>query len=609
MPHVDTSSRLLRVLVGDDSQNWSTAVGTLVIGQDSVAENGLVLSTGTLTLQQNASNPESITPIDNAERWHLGVAISVQIENDSGAFVDHPQGALFILSEPDFDKTSRTLTLQVGCQLAWARSAEPADDVSAVALGTSTNLATVAQRYLEAADIAPSDLDLGTWPYSIATPVSKGDSTPYVDTAGACAYASDYRLLYCDSAGTVRTFELDTVAGTPDITLNLSTEELADGYIRYPDGQEPFEKIRVVGNGINVTTEVTPQGDSVTEGDLETLVESSYDLTEDEVIGRGVIAPVDPTRHASRRSRYQTKEPGEQVFEDGLGTGTRVVTDDTTDFLYYQATNDTTSDPGVFPYRFYYSFAYSERAAGLIDGGDSATVERYAERSVNYTHDAQGRVSKIVESEWRREKEFEGGSSLAWRKVFERIEAWTEVAPDLWEYQLLEREAAIVSKPDATYSPDSNKWNLKTVRAERRPARTPGENAPPATEEWDGPYNEVEVTYEGEATWQHRGGVTGRNRTRPPYQLPQGLAFSVAQCQSIAGKIRDLLDGRKRGYIIKLPISDALLALDRPLFQLRVTEPSERVVDFLCDAVTWEHQPRTAYVECLGILIADSNYP
>src|SRR6056297_1280091 len=330
MPPVNVAARLLNLTVGSDAQDWSAAVGTLVIGYDSADESGFVLSTGTLTILEVEGNPESIDPVLNAVRWRPGQPLQLQLENDSGTLVNHPQGALYILSEPDFDERNRILSLQIGCALAWARSAEPADDVSAVTLGTDTNYATIATRYLAAAGIAAGDINLGTWLYDTAVPVAKGNNAPYVDVAGSLAYADDYKLLYSDAAGVVQALLVNPVSGTPDLSLVLADDEIADGYQRFPDSQEPFELVKVVANGAAVELVTTPITDTFVapDGSFETYSEERYDLTESQLISRGAIVSADPTRTASRLTRYRTKEPGENVFEDGLGGSIRVVTDD-----------------------------------------------------------------------------------------------------------------------------------------------------------------------------------------------------------------------------------------------------------------------------------------
>jgi hypothetical protein len=139
---------------------------------------------------------------------------------------------------------------------------------------------------------------------------------------------------------------------------------------------------------------------------------------------------------------------------------------------------------------------------------------------------------------------------------------------------------------------------------EIKPAQGRGENEPPATEEWEGPYKIESTDYEGEVTWAHRGGTTGRTRTRV-FQLPEGLAFSVAQCQGIAGKERDLLDGRKRGKLIQLPISTALLALDEPDPQLEALCLDGWTRTYILDSIGYEHQPKKSFAEAAGILIRE----
>ncbi|MEO1208610.1 MAG: hypothetical protein AAFX78_03625 [Cyanobacteria bacterium J06638_20] len=599
---INLSGRKLRVLIGADSQDWSPCAGRFVPGRESLGEDGTLATTATLEILENHLNPESIDPDVNPARWRPGQLVKVQVATGSGVFVDHPLGHLYILTEPAYDDEAEILPLDLGDWLAWGDTQEPADDVSAITLGTAEDTSVIAQRYLEAADIPAASINLGgPWGYSVALPVTKPTGS-YVQKAGELAYASGFRVLYQDKAGIVRSQVVTTTAKvTPDLTLDLNTQNLR--FDRYRDGQEPFEVIRVAGTGEAVSAVSTPITDTQSDTDTETFTSESYDVDEDQIITRGAVVSVNPDRTASRTSRFRFKQVGSQVFE-ASESNTKVVVDDTTEILYYEV---PTGEPdNSWPRRFFRSFTYTEKAVGLIDGGEAATTERTREVEVLLTFDADGRVSQSVEKEWAREKEFDPGSNfpIQWRQIRERVETWERKGTGLYAYLGIEKVARITATTSAG-TLGGNKWQLVQNRpADIRPAKARGENEPPSAEEWEGPFTAAQQDYQGEVTWVHRGGATGRSRTRT-FLLPQGLAFSVAQCEALSTIHRDLLAGRQRGRLIQLALSDALLALDTPLPQLEVLCLDGWTRTYLMDSPTWEHQSDRAFCETVGILIKE----
>ena len=175
---VFTPARQLRVFIGADAQDWSACAGRFVPGKASLGEDGLIGITASLEIQTNLLNPESTDPENNPARWRPGQLVRVQVPNAAGTFVDHPQGWLYLLKEPTLDDETGILPLELGCWLTWGDSQEPADDVSAVQVGTETDYSAIAQRYLEAAGPArPS-----TWADRGAMPPLPRSPSPAVAT-------------------------------------------------------------------------------------------------------------------------------------------------------------------------------------------------------------------------------------------------------------------------------------------------------------------------------------------------------------------------------------------------------------------------------------------
>ncbi|MEM9118518.1 MAG: hypothetical protein AAGD09_11615 [Cyanobacteria bacterium P01_F01_bin.56] len=601
MPGVNISARKIRVFIGDDAQDWSPCAGRFVSGKASIGEDGLVGLEATLDIQKKHLAPESLDPENNPARWRPGQLVKVQYPNSVGAYVDHPLGHLYILTEPEYDDEAKILPLNLGCWLAWGDSQEPADDVSAIQVGVAEDVSVICQRYLEAAGIPTASINLGgPWGYAKALPVTK-PSGSYIAKAGELAYAADFRVLYQDKTGIVRAHQVTTTAKpTPDLTLDLNTEKLR--FARLSDPQEPVEIVRVAGVGETVTQVQNDISDPQPGATSDTLSEESYTLNEDELIGRGVIAPANPDRTSRRRTRLRVREDAELVWESGNGGTTRITTGDTTRLNYYEVPPDQPDNS--WPRRNFYNFSYSEKAKGLSDGDESAIPERFREESTNKTHDPDGNVVKIVDAVWAREKEFDPNGGISWRKIRETTQEWIKEGTGLYAYKSTEKAARITLNPNAGLA-GGDKWQLVDARPpEFIPAKGKGENEPPPADEWEGPYKTEFQDYAAEVTWVHRGGATGRNRTRT-FQLPDGLGFSNGQCNYMATQWRNILPGRKRGRLVQLKLSNALLTLDAPFPEIQVLCLDGYIRTYLLDGIAFEHNNLSHFGEAVGILIKE----
>jgi hypothetical protein len=595
MPGINLSARKIRVFIGNDAQDWSDSCGPFVPGKASLGEDGLIGLEATLTLYKNHLNPESIDPENNPARWRPGQLVKVQYPNSVGTYVDHPFGHLYILSEPTYDEEAKVLPLQLGCWLTWGDSQEPADDVSAVQVGIAEDVSVICQRYLEAAGIPQASINLGgPWGYTKALPVTK-PSGSYIAKAGELAYAADFRVLYQDKSGIVRAQQVTTALATPNITLNLHTQNLR--FARLPDPQEPAEIVRVAGIGETVE-QIDSNITSLTPGDTsDVYTEEKWGIAPQ--VLRGTTGP----SYMRRLARSRIREDAELVWESGNGGSTKIVTGDSTEILYYEDLPDATGD---WPKRHFWTSRYFEKARGLIDGdGSEANIpERFREEYVSIQHDADGRISKITESVWEQEKAYKKGGGIQFRKTRETVQEWIKKGTDRYAYKSTEKAAKIVLDPQ-TATRGTNEWRLVDSRPpEFKLAKGRGENQPPPADEWEGPYLVESADYSAEVSWVHRGGATGRDRTRT-FQLPDGLGFSNGQCGLMAARHRDLLAGRKRGKLIQLVISNALLTLDTPLPQIAVTCLDGYTRTYLLDGMAFEHQRDRHFCEAAGILIKE----
>lgn len=590
------TSRIIGLTIGSDTQDWSDAGARIEIGRDAIGQSGILAARGTLTIQEDLSNPESIRPLNNPERWRPGQPIALQVANDSATLIDHPLGALYILKEPSFDYDSGILTVEIGDALAWFSSAEPSDDASdiTVCAGTSVDLAVVAQRYLEAAGIASGNISLGTWGITVNRPIGK-PSGSYVGKAGDIAYASGFRLLYVDKSGVVKAKQLDTAPGAADITITLGTNDIA--YVPDPDPLDPFETVQVVGTGQSSEALTNPIVSVASDSSTELYKFQEYDLTITELGGpNGSSTSVTSGDYIKLVKRERLKQRKDELVADS-SDATKIVAYDKYEIRYYEKRADC-------QYRLYYIFRYNEAAEVTFKPDDDSDIPvRTEEETETYTYNDDDQCIKISIQKYAREDLYDPDGGITRRLVVEAVKQWVKRGTDLFDYEETEKQAAILVQPDREFDTEAKQWRLIPSKPPIvEPATQKGKNTPPRSEYWT-QYADSEEAFEGSATWVHRGGATGRDRTRPPYQIAQGLAFSTDQCNGLAAKHRDLLDGRKRQHRLEFPITNALLAIDEPFPRIDVVDGAV-TRQYLADALTWIHEQGQSYVECLGIEVS-----
>ena len=598
MALANLSSRRLRLLIGTDSQDWSLSLGAATLGYDAVDESGLIRISGEIDLQPNAANPESLDPSENPARWRPGQPIRLQIERNTGTFVEHPCGYLFLLREPQVPRQGAGITLDVGCWLTWMDQEGVDGDQSGVTFGTSTNTAAVAQALLEADDVPAANISLGSWPYSIAVPIAK-DGGSYTGLAGELAFSNDFRYLYVDKAGVVRSRQLTFATGTPVAAITLGEND--SDYEPLSNQNAPAEKYKASGVG----REISPLANNQVEANDET-----FDLSTVQPGGSGTATTTttttesyvfNPPTAVSRTFQTEVRTVPEKAgFEDAsgiIGNPTAV-----------QRTEVRTYDPSSAPYRLTQITDTIEKPQGVINRQETnqrTQLRDVTETIITFSYGADDTISQIVERQDDLEILHDESSSNPYnpQTVRRTTQKWVPRGNGEFKYNRSENIAAIVAN-SGTDTTSINPWAL-TIRSPNTPGvGRQGENAPPATEYWEGPFIESEQHHSGEATFTHPGGSSGRTRT-VPVDVPFG--FSDSQCQTIAEKKRDLAVGEYRGYLIKLPITDALIDTDFPLFQVDVVLPTGQTRRYLANGVSWEHTQDEAAVLCQGIWI-DGGY-
>ena len=587
MAHANLVSRRLKVLIGADSQDWSFSQVSIVLGYDSIDETGLIKVTGQIEIQPDLLNPESIDPRINVIRWRPGQPVRLQIADSTGSFVDHPLGHLQILKEPPPLQRGGSLTLDVGCWLAWMDAQGPDGDQSGVDFGTSTNTATVAQALLEADDIPAASINLGSWTYSIAVPAAK-EGGSYTGVAGELAYSNDFRYLYVDKAGVVRSRQLLFATGVPVVTITLGEND--SEYSPLGNPASPAEVYRVDGAG----TEVSPLANPITDQNVE--------VGDAAMLGPGQAGSYQVTTNytdsyvynptaVTRTSQVQVLAPPELVYLDPAG-----VIGNTQSYL---VTETKTYDASLKPHRLLSIVKTIQRPQGAFNLNASPKTSDRTLTTITttftYTDDV---VSKVVVIQDDLEILHHETSANPYnpQTVRKQTRTWTPQGNGEFKYNEANQIAAILNN-SATDTTQTNLWALMIAPPSAPSAGGRGENAPPATEYWEGPFVETEKQYSGQATFTHPGGSSGRTRTAP-ITVPFG--FSNAQCAAMAALHRDLAVGEYRGMSIKLPITDALIAADFPLFQIDVIDGGT-TYSYLANGVSWEHTPNESAVYCQGL--------
>lgn len=595
MVFVSVAGRQNSTIIG--GQNWSDFIVEFAPIRGALEEDGILSVTGTMTIAKHPDNPSSIDPLLNAALWKRSQSVRLQVANDAGTLIDHPFGYLFILKVPILSTDGQLLTVEVGDYLALANKREVPGDNSGVTLGTAVDFSVICQNYLESAGIPTANINLGSaWGYDKAISIPK-DNFNALAMAGKIAYASDFRVLYQDSAGVVRVHQVTVTPGTPSLSFNASVIPAEWLEPEFQPATAP-ELVKVEAVGETVTAVTTPITDTQSSTDLEIFTSSSYVFSSfgEYIFGNLTItiSNVDARREEQRRE----KQPESVVF--GNSSSIKVVTDDTIDRYFYEDIGT-----GSGPYRLKAKISVSEQAAGIIDGDENAIPETYRIVFEGWEFDSDGVITSHNVTTYARQKEYAPDDTfgLQWRIIKSFDEDWQEQTTNSYKYQAVTKVAAVTQSQSFNALNDSNKWALRTTAFEGKPAREQGDNTPPAPDLWEGPYNITEQNYSGQATYTPPGGASSITATEV-IEITEGLGISDAVCASMAAKWAQIYGGKEYAMALTLPVNDALLAIDSPLFQVTYTVDG-RVRTYLVDAQAYSHTFDESICEALGILIGD----
>ena len=591
MGFVNLTSRRRRVFIGADQQDWSLAAGQFLTNQESLGESGLLPIDAQLEILPVLETPESIDPAENPVRWRPGQPVLIEVQNDSGAWVTHPQGRLFLLEEPDLPEDGGGLLLSLGCRLAWHNSFEFDNDATGVEVGTATNSAVVAQRLLEANEIPGGAISLGSWPFDVLIPEGKGRNASFIGQAGALAYSNAWRYLWQQPSGMITASALDLAASAPLITITLGENDVR--YRRIKVEATPPEILKVAGIGVVVTEDENPSTEiSEVEGDRTQFEEGTVSCPGTGVISRsttvtswsendGILTYTIATALEAPRSAVAVR-PGlvsgpcslinwktiDVVKRFDLSQGGRLIDTVTTERqrrftftarvtprLTFATTKVTTETPTYSDDLITRLRVEEQQALGILDSQSADPLDLIDTRE--------------TDTRWVQK------GNATWQKV---------------ESAKIPR-ALTNSSPQA--SPTAAIGNTTTSTSGT------GSNQPPRAEFWDRGIITQDVEYQGIATYTLPGGATGRTR-KALRAVP--FAFSDAQCQALAVAHVGLMAGRHRAALIEFEISDTLLSAP-PLFRCDVVMPSGERRQYRIDGLAWEHTATESKAVGTGILV------
>lgn len=124
MAYLNNGSRLASLTIG--GIDFTSSLDQFVVSDSSANKNGIVSTSGTITLRSYGESPQ-MEDYDR-DNFRRGTIVLVDITKPDGAVVRHPRGYLYVISS-SYVPEQDALVLEVGCQLVLAAITE---DVSTI---------------------------------------------------------------------------------------------------------------------------------------------------------------------------------------------------------------------------------------------------------------------------------------------------------------------------------------------------------------------------------------------------------------------------------------------------------------------------------------------
>lgn len=189
MAYLNNGSRLASLVIG--GVNYTSSLEEFVVSDSSANKNGIIATTGTITLKSYGDTPD-MEDYDR-DNFRRGTLVTLDVTTPSGSVVRHPRGHLYVIST-GYQPESNTLLVEVGCRLALAALSE---DVTAIL------------------PLVPVPLDPAQQTYqNIAASFASAGKYIYQDNQGAFQVA---KFFGNDSTASVATGEWVSVLGVTTI--------------------------------------------------------------------------------------------------------------------------------------------------------------------------------------------------------------------------------------------------------------------------------------------------------------------------------------------------------------------------------------------------------
>lgn len=239
-----------RVII--DGVDFSSAIaGQFFINSDRQSSSGIIYCRAKLDLVPSSSCPESLDPRVNTTRWQIGKIAQISLTGETSGSTQI--AALRILSKPEYDEWNGTLSIELGCELAYRDGKNPLRNV-VPELDPLTGLTRVyvVDKLLKAAGIS-GGLTGSNPPGQFYYPPQSVAGNSYIKTAGELAFSAPGGpyFIYARPDGQIECKGWDEQTATPAFYLSasdlLDTELISAG-----DYARPVSVIRARGSDIHV---------------------------------------------------------------------------------------------------------------------------------------------------------------------------------------------------------------------------------------------------------------------------------------------------------------------------------------------------------------------
>jgi hypothetical protein len=627
---VNASAHRIRILVGDDQQDWSDAMISLDVGRSKYDRSGLSLISGTLVLGWMRSNPESIDPRDNPSRWFRGCRILVEIVNNQGQWVRHPLGCLYVTREPLPPLPDQAeLTLQVGCKLTLRDWVEPIDVASAAQLeaggqtvefGQETARHAIIQGLLQLAGVGALTGLIPEKPMAYA--LSWDLSTSIVRQAGAIAFAAGYALKQNNQGG-IEVVKINIPKSGADIPaiklLNIGYNEI--NYEPIEGSETPAEIVKAVGQGFKLREKL--EGYELNDTIYGSIVEKN--TTWSGTVVRQTYIKDEWTDGRSEHKRLErVRQPAVQIPAYPILQGINLIIANLVDSTsYYQISSANTGRlveriiktrmPRSAILKDYYQYDRKRRRIKEADYVvPDGAVDYEAERvTYTYVYDIKDRVKEIIKITQRWAGAIlpelgtrEGYDATAWEIAEIDKQSWEETRQGEWLYrqQILRTMGEVYAdlKKLKRYgkrgSSDLYELLALTTYQSKTESSRSGQAQPPATERAPGRWELEEIQIAGRAEFGQIAGTQNQKRER----VIEIKYADKELLDAIADREGRFLIGRRLGQQVQIAMVDEMFS-DRILPRIDCLEPQGITRCLLADNISYSHDQERAIVGFDGI--------